>query len=443
MAIIDRNRIDPLREDHSQYTDQEKFDVASEYTMMAHDFRKNNNIPKAIQYFKAAKLIFEFLKKKGYRSEGGKAFEPMCNIIDIIGLEIKALENPQSNASHAVAEGQNGGDDDDSDELLKIGKGFLAEITSTHGLKNVAGLDEVKDLLRTSILLPLKQPQLFANRNSLKGCLLYGPPGTGKSFIAKALAKDANCETFFRIEPADVKNKYVGESEKTIKALFHAAHVLSVRYKKPAVIFIDEIDAIGESRDSGSQTTASTGLLTQLLISMDGMNSDGSTKFVIAATNRPDALDNALKRRLNKQIMIPLPDYQARAQILKQEMGDPVNWEPLDNEEIDEIVKMLHGYSGSDIRTICIVALNIPIDEAGKSKYFIELQGEDGEFYFTPCPELVEGGKKMSFDDIPDNKLRIRPASKRDLIAAINRCNRTVSSKLMQTYVKYQESTQQ
>ena len=114
---------------------------------------------------------------------------------------------------------------------------------------------------------------------------------------------------------------------------------------------------------------------------------------------------------MHKRVLIPLPDYEARAQILRQEMGDPVNWELLDDEEIDEIVLMLEGYSGSDIKTICIDALNIPLEEAGRSEYFIKLQGEDGEFYYTPCHELVEGAIRIAFGDVPDKKLQIRPTS--------------------------------
>ena len=138
----------------------------------------------------------------------------MRHLIEIIIAEIEELQKLQSNPPHAVAEGKTGGDGDDGDELLAIGERFLIKIKPTHGLKQVAGLNEVKDAVRLSILLPLKQPQCFTNRSSLKGVLLYGPPGTGKSFIAKALAADADCETFFAITPADVKNKYVGESEK-------------------------------------------------------------------------------------------------------------------------------------------------------------------------------------------------------------------------------------
>jgi len=434
------NDDNPFSMDYTKLSDAEKFEAASKLKRKAMENRQNNNIPSAIQNLQMSKILFEYLKGKGWRKSNAEIFQNMCHLIDIISAEVEELQKSQSKPSHAVAEGQNGGDGGDSDELLAIGEKFLIKIKPTHGLKNVAGLNEVKDVLRLSILLPLKQPQLFSNRSSLKGALLFGPPGTGKSFIAKALAADADCETFFAITPADVKNKYVGESEKTIKALFHAAQVLSVRHNKPAIIFIDEIDAIGENRDSGTQTTASTGLLTQLLISMDGMGSDSSKIFVIAASNRPDALDAALIRRMHKRVLIPLPDYEARAQILKQEMGDPVNWEPLDDEEINEIVTLLDGYSGSDIKTICIDALNIPLEEAGRSEYFIKLQGEDGEFYYTPCHELVEGAEKIPFGDVPDKKLRIRPTSNRDLIAAIKRNHRSVTSKDLKKYVDYEKS---
>jgi len=170
---------------------------------------------------------------------------------------------------------------------------------------DVAGLETPKKTLEEAILLPTKFPQLFrGKRKTWKGILLYGPPGTGKSYIAKALAGSSNA-TFFSLSAADIVSKYVGESEKLVRELFQMA-----KEKTPAVIFIDEIDAICGQRND-HENDAIRRLKTELLIRMSELENVDGVLF-LAATNRPFDLDSAFRRRFEKQIYVPLPDYKAR-----------------------------------------------------------------------------------------------------------------------------------
>lgn len=155
----------------------------------------------------------------------------------------------------------------------------------------MAGLEFAKNSLKEAIILPTKFPDIFVGiRQPWRGILLYGPPGTGKTFLAKACATQAN-STFFSISSSDLISKYVGESEKMIKALFEMA-----REKQPSIIFVDEIDSLAGARSEG-ENESSRRVKTEFMVQMQGVGNSNSTGvLVLGATNLPWALDSAIRR---------------------------------------------------------------------------------------------------------------------------------------------------
>ena len=220
---------------------------------------------------------------------------------------------------------------------------------------DVAGLDDVKEDIRLKMIYPFQHPEL-AERFGVRpggGVLLYGPPGTGKTMLARATAAEVDA-TFFRISPADIMSKWVGEAEQNIKKLFDAA-VAEPR----SIIFIDEIEALVPARrDEGSSVMQR--VVPQLLQGMEGFEKANISPILfMGATNVPWQLDPAVLRpgRFDEKIYIPLPDLEARRKLLdihlsKRPMDDAIN--------LDDLARRLEGFSGADIKYICDRAATIP-----------------------------------------------------------------------------------
>jgi SpoVK/Ycf46/Vps4 family AAA+-type ATPase len=221
---------------------------------------------------------------------------------------------------------------------------------------DVAGLDEVKEDIRLKMLYPFEHPELAEKFgiNAGGGVLLYGPPGTGKTMLAKAAAGEIDA-TFFRISPADVLSKWVGEAEQNNKKLFDAA-----RAEPRSIIFIDEIEALVPARrDEGSSVMQR--VVPQILQGMEGFDkrSGGTPVLFMGATNVPWQLDPAVLRpgRFDEKIFIPLPDLPARRKMLELYLAK----RPLAADvELDALARQLDGYSGADIKYIADRAATIP-----------------------------------------------------------------------------------
>ncbi len=221
---------------------------------------------------------------------------------------------------------------------------------------SVAGLEEQKQYVREAIELPLNSPELFekVGVEPPKGILLVGPPGCGKTLLAKAVANHTEA-TFIRMVGSELAQKYIGEGGRMVRELFSLA-----KEKAPSIIFLDEIDAIGAKRldgsTSGDREVQRT--LMQLLAELDGFDVLENVK-IIAATNRPDILDEALLRpgRFDRVIEIPIPDEVGRKAIFKLNI-DKMSTRKI---QLKQIVDKTNGFSGAEIKATCVEAGMIAI----------------------------------------------------------------------------------
>jgi katanin p60 ATPase-containing subunit A1 len=213
---------------------------------------------------------------------------------------------------------------------------------------DIIGLDTPKKIIEEALLWPIKYPQFFTGLlDPWKGILLFGPPGTGKTLLAKAVATEMRT-TFFNISAATVVSKWRGDSEKIIKVLFDLA-----RHYQPSTIFLDEIDSIMSARGSSQdEHEGSRRMKTELLIQLDGLTKNEGV-FLLAASNTPWDLDPALLRRLEKRVMVSLPDEAGREFMIKTFIPENI----MKGINYKECAKGLDGYSGSDIKLLCKEAI--------------------------------------------------------------------------------------
>ncbi|KAJ6624359.1 ATPase [Mycena sp. CBHHK59/15] len=222
---------------------------------------------------------------------------------------------------------------------------------------DIGGLDSIVSSLRESIIYPLVYPNLFTSASSLlsspKGVLLYGPPGCGKTMLAKALAKESGA-TFINIAASVLTNKWFGESNKLVAALFKLA-----RKTQPSIIFIDEIDSFLRERSSGDHEV--TGMMkAEFMTQWDGLLSSTDRILVLGATNRPNDIDAAILRRMPKRYAVSLPNQAQRLNILSLILKDT----PLAPAfSMAALAELSSGQSGSDLREMCRNAAMVPVRE--------------------------------------------------------------------------------
>lgn len=245
-------------------------------------------------------------------------------------------------------------------ELVKTVEATITEAVGAGRvvMDDVIGLDDAKRALEEAITFPRVMASMGMPAAFTKGVLLYGPPGTGKTQLARAQATSAGC-TFFAVTASSIMSKWLGESEKLVRALFDAA-----RYYAPSIVFIDEVDALTGERGGGGEHEAMLRVKNELLAQLDGMSSGAPDpdKMVLSlgATNRPWALDEAFRRRFEKRILIPLPDSPMREALLRRSMrasavDADVNYPGIAARTLD--------YNCADIVQVCRDAIVGPLRE--------------------------------------------------------------------------------
>ncbi|CCK69046.1 AAA family ATPase AFG2 KNAG_0B06160 [Huiozyma naganishii CBS 8797] len=216
---------------------------------------------------------------------------------------------------------------------------------------SVGGLFSEIEILKNTIELPLRQPQLFTDFGVTppRGIMLHGPPGTGKTMILRCVAHSTNAHVL-TIDGPSIVSKYLGETEATLRDIFNEA----VKYQ-PSIVFIDEIDSIAPNRANDDSGEAESRVVATLLTLMDGMGASGKV-VVIGATNRPNSVDPALRRpgRFDQEVEIGIPDAEARLDILhKQFQRMSSDRQELTEEDIKTIASKTHGYVGADLSALC------------------------------------------------------------------------------------------
>jgi vacuolar protein-sorting-associated protein 4 len=303
--------------------------------------------------------------------------------------------------------------------------------------EHICGLGSVVQALRECLLLPRQYPVLFVRLRikPARAMLLYGPPGTGKSMLARAVANEIDA-AFFETSCAQLISRWVGESEKLMNTLFASAHKAA-----PSVLFLDEVDSIASSRDTGKTSSLADQRLTnQLLLEMDAAQQAQGLVFVLAATNLPWQLDPAVLRRFGKRVYVGLPEFNARRQMFVDGLGETCS---LDAEEYDDLAQRTEGYSGSDIRHIVSEAVLVPLHRLLHSTSF-SVRTKSGESEAAGDPEagavlelhnttLQEVLEQHSEDSVVLPVLRFS-----EVLRCVEAYPRSVSTELAERYAGYQ-----
>jgi vacuolar protein-sorting-associated protein 4 len=386
-----------------------------DYLMLAIKYEKNNQSKelmksKFTEYLTRAEQLKEHLEKQSKQT---------------------SAENSSGGGSTKAKKSGDGNDDDDADTKKLRGALAGAILTETPNVKweDIAGLDQAKEALKEAVILPVKFPQLFTgNRKPTSGILLYGPPGTGKSYLAKAVATEAN-STFFSVSSSDLVSKWMGESERLVKQLFTMA-----RENKPSIIFIDEVDALCGPRGEG-ESEASRRIKTELLVQMNGVGNDPTGVLVLGATNIPWQLDAAVRRRFERRIYIALPEVEARTRMFELNIGDvPCDCTPHD---LKILAEMTDGYSGHDIAVVVRDALMQPIRKIQQATHFKPVIDKDGNEKLTPCSPGDAGAKEMSWMDIGTDELKEPDLTIKDFIKSIKSNRPTVNSADIAKHIEF------
>jgi SpoVK/Ycf46/Vps4 family AAA+-type ATPase len=315
----------------------------------------------------------------------------------------------------------------------------ILESTSTTTWDDIAGLQHAKDSVEEAVVWPMLNPKLFRGvRAPTKGLLLFGPPGTGKTLVAKAIANGGNC-TFFAVSSSVLMSKWIGEGEKLVRCLFAVARV-----KQPSVVFIDEIDSMLTTRQEG-EGEASRRVKTEFLVHLDGVATTGDDRvLIVGATNRPEELDEAARRRLEKRLYIPLPDLQGRIQMVKIALRTLLQEQEREREQ-DQQHSSQNGGGGARQSSGGGDKQHIALSDADFEAIARRARGFSGadmkllarEASMNPVREYMSFAKRQPGFDGTIDADRVRPINAGDFAAAFEKVKPSVSAHELERYIDW------
>jgi len=404
---------------------------------------KNKNYEEALRLYEHA--VEYFLHAIKYEAQGDKAKESIrAKCITYLDRAEKLKEYLKGGKKKAIKDGDGGSkkdskdkgsdnsdDEDDPEKKKMLSKLNDAIMVEKPNIKwdDVAGLESAKEALKEAVILPIKFPHLFTGkRQPWRGILLFGPPGTGKSYLAKAVATEANNSTFFSVSSSDLVSKWLGESEKLVKNLFEMA-----REHKPSIIFIDEVDSLTSSR-SDNESESARRIKTEFLVQMQGVGNDNDGVLVLGATNIPWVLDAAIRRRFEKRIYIDLPEANARTNMFKLNLGQETA-HSLTEENFRELGQRTEGYSGADVALVVRDALMQPVRKVQTATHFKKVSGPSRDDpnkivhdLLEPCSPGDRGAVEMTWVQVPGEKLKEPLVSFQDMLRSLATQRPTVNA---------------
>uniref|UniRef100_A0A9J7XT66 vesicle-fusing ATPase n=1 Tax=Cyprinus carpio carpio TaxID=630221 RepID=A0A9J7XT66_CYPCA len=411
---------------------QKAIDLASR----ASEEDKAKNYEEALRLYQHA--IQYFLHVVKYEAQGEKAKQSIrakcadyLDRAEQLKQYLKKKESaPPSKPVKVPQSDDKGTESDDGDAEKKKFQNQLqgAIVMEKPNIKwdDVAGLEGAKEALKEAVILPIKFPHLFTGkRTPWRGILLFGPPGTGKSYLAKAVATEANNSTFFSISSSDLVSKWLGESEKLVKNLFSLA-----REHKPSIIFIDEIDSMCGSRNE-NESEAARRIKTEFLVQMQGKHK-ASIGLLLSHGYR-----------FEKRIYIPLPEQHARCSMFKLHLGSTPN--SLDEADFITLGEKTNGYSGADISIVVRDALMQPIRKVQSATHFKKVRGKAWnnpdvmvDDLLTPCSPNDASAIQMTWVDVASDKL-LEPIVSLDMLRSLEKTKPTVNEEDLVKLKKFTE----